>query len=235
MRHFAASLVNNTLPLLRTGPRDSSLQGTVAELAVHTAAVLLCGQGDILEPLKSLAFSPADMVVRPAGGRRLGGWHLWRPVPGALLKVSVSRLLSWPVSHLIPKSTVTESLVLFAPWRPWRWTRGRVQSPPVAQGSGSWPNLSPSGSLLSFSAFQNSYLPTMPEDLLVQARNWKGLETLSWYSECRGLRRCHILCALTRLPWFVPKGPRCLPCSAVGAFADTGRTADCGGRTPGPS
>nr|XP_025855696.1 E3 ubiquitin-protein ligase RNF213 isoform X5 [Vulpes vulpes] len=89
MRHFAASLVNNTLPLLRTGPGDSSLQGTVAELAVHTAAVLLCGQGDILEPLKSLAFSPAHMV--------------------------------------------------------------------------------------------NSYLPTMPEDLLVQARNWKGLETLSWY------------------------------------------------------
>ncbi|XP_045839965.1 E3 ubiquitin-protein ligase RNF213 isoform X2 [Meles meles] len=85
MRHFATSLVTNTLPLLS----DSSLEGPVAELVVHTAVVLLCGHSHLLEPLQNLAFSPADMVT--------------------------------------------------------------------------------------------AYLPTMPEDLLAQARNWKGLEGLRWY------------------------------------------------------
>ncbi|XP_077922358.1 E3 ubiquitin-protein ligase RNF213 isoform X3 [Halichoerus grypus] len=89
MRHFATSLVTNTLPLLRTGVGDSSLEGTVAELAIHAAIVLLCGHGEVLEPLQNLAFSPADMV--------------------------------------------------------------------------------------------SAYLPTMPEDLLAQARNWKGLEGVRWY------------------------------------------------------
>nr|XP_025715341.1 E3 ubiquitin-protein ligase RNF213 [Callorhinus ursinus] len=89
MRHFATSLVTNTLPLLRTGAGDSSLEGTVAELAIHTAVVLLCGHSEVLEPLQNLAFSPADMV--------------------------------------------------------------------------------------------SAYLPTMPEDLLAQARNWKGLEGVRWY------------------------------------------------------
>ncbi|XP_034881723.1 E3 ubiquitin-protein ligase RNF213 isoform X2 [Mirounga leonina] len=89
MRHFATSLVTNTLPLLRMGAGDSSLEGTVAELAIHAAIVLLCGHSEVLEPLQNLAFSPADMV--------------------------------------------------------------------------------------------SAYLPTMPEDLLVQARNWKGLEGVRWY------------------------------------------------------
>lgn len=64
MRHFATYLVTNTLPLLRTGPRDSSLEGTVTEMAIHAAAILLCGQNKILEPLKNLAFSPDNMAVR---------------------------------------------------------------------------------------------------------------------------------------------------------------------------
>lgn len=63
MRHFATSLVTNTLPLLRTDPGGGSLEGTVTEMAVHAAAVLLCGQSQVLEPLKNLAFSPANMAV----------------------------------------------------------------------------------------------------------------------------------------------------------------------------
>uniref|UniRef100_A0A8C7BJA4 Ring finger protein 213 n=1 Tax=Neovison vison TaxID=452646 RepID=A0A8C7BJA4_NEOVI len=93
MRHFATSLVTNTLPLLRAGAGDSSLEGPVAELVIHTAVILLCGHGHLLEPLQNLAFSPADMV--------------------------------------------------------------------------------------------SAYLPTMPEDLLAQARTWKGLEGLQWYGMCQ--------------------------------------------------
>lgn len=62
--HFATSLVDNSLPLLRAGPSDNHLQGTVTEMAIHAAAILLCGQNKVLEPLKNLAFSPANMAVR---------------------------------------------------------------------------------------------------------------------------------------------------------------------------
>lgn len=34
--------------------------------------------------------------------------------------------------------------------------------------------------------FQNAFLPTMPEDLLVQARTLMGSESVTWYSKC-----CH--------------------------------------------
>ncbi|KAB0367359.1 hypothetical protein FD755_020683, partial [Muntiacus reevesi] len=90
IRPFAISLVNNELPLLRTGPGVSNLEGTVIEMAVHAATVLLCGQSQVLGPLKNLAFFPHLMV--------------------------------------------------------------------------------------------NAFLPTMPEDLLAQARNWKGLERVRWYT-----------------------------------------------------
>ncbi|XP_053426621.1 E3 ubiquitin-protein ligase RNF213 isoform X2 [Nycticebus coucang] len=90
IRHFAASLVDNTLPLLSMGPSDSSLEGAVTEIAIHTAAILLCTQNQVTGPLKNLAFSPANMV--------------------------------------------------------------------------------------------KAFLPTMPEDLLAQARNWKGLEGVYWYT-----------------------------------------------------
>uniref|UniRef100_UPI004038E950 E3 ubiquitin-protein ligase RNF213-like n=1 Tax=Callospermophilus lateralis TaxID=76772 RepID=UPI004038E950 len=62
VRPFAASLVANTLPLLSAGPGADSLEGTLTEMAVHTAAVLLCGQSKVLVPLRNLAFSPASMV-----------------------------------------------------------------------------------------------------------------------------------------------------------------------------
>ncbi|XP_039715791.1 E3 ubiquitin-protein ligase RNF213 [Pteropus medius] len=90
MRHFATSLVTNALPLLRMGPRESSLESTVTEMAIHAAIILLCGQNKILEPLKNLAFFPDNMA--------------------------------------------------------------------------------------------KAFLPTMPEDLLAQARNWKGLEGVRWYN-----------------------------------------------------
>ncbi|XP_043761210.1 E3 ubiquitin-protein ligase RNF213-like isoform X2 [Cervus elaphus] len=89
IRPFAISLVNNELPLLRTGPGVSNLEGPVIEMAVHAATVLLCGQSQVLGPLKNLAFFPHLMV--------------------------------------------------------------------------------------------NAFLPTMPEDLLAQAKNWKGLEGVLWY------------------------------------------------------
>ncbi|XP_052050777.1 E3 ubiquitin-protein ligase RNF213 isoform X2 [Apodemus sylvaticus] len=90
IRCFAKSLVDNTLPLLRTRSANSSLQGAVIEMAVHAATILLCGQNKVLEPLRNLAFNPVNMA--------------------------------------------------------------------------------------------NAFLPTMPEDLLVQARNWTGLEYLHWYT-----------------------------------------------------
>ncbi|XP_023412590.2 E3 ubiquitin-protein ligase RNF213 isoform X4 [Loxodonta africana] len=90
VRHFATSLVANTLPLLRTDPSDGGLEATVTEMAVHAAAVLLCGENNVLEPLRNLAFSPGNMA--------------------------------------------------------------------------------------------NAFLPTMPEDLLVQARSWKSLGRVQWYT-----------------------------------------------------
>uniref|UniRef100_A0A4X1UID3 E3 ubiquitin-protein ligase RNF213 n=1 Tax=Sus scrofa TaxID=9823 RepID=A0A4X1UID3_PIG len=91
VRSFASSLVTNELPLLTPGPGDSILEGTVTEMAVHTAVLLLCGQSQVLEPLRNLAFSPRNMA--------------------------------------------------------------------------------------------NAFLPTMPEDLLAQAKNWKGLggRVCSWH------------------------------------------------------
>uniref|UniRef100_A0A8C9CZX4 E3 ubiquitin-protein ligase RNF213 n=1 Tax=Phocoena sinus TaxID=42100 RepID=A0A8C9CZX4_PHOSS len=99
MRRFAISLVNNELPLLRTGPGDNSLEGTVIEMAIHVATILLCGQSKVLEPLKNLAFSPELMA--------------------------------------------------------------------------------------------NAFLPTMPEDLLAQARKWRGLEGVHWYT-CPNGHACSV-------------------------------------------
>ncbi|XP_077022284.1 E3 ubiquitin-protein ligase RNF213 isoform X2 [Tamandua tetradactyla] len=93
-RHFATSLVANTLPLLTVGPGEGSLEGRVIEMAIHAAAVLLCGQNKVLEPLRNLAFFPTSMA--------------------------------------------------------------------------------------------NAFLPTMPEDLLAQARSWGGLEGVHWYTCPRG-------------------------------------------------
>lgn len=64
LKQFAASLVTNSLPSLTVSPQNFSHTGALIEIVVHTAALLLCGQNRILEPLRSLAFSPATMQVR---------------------------------------------------------------------------------------------------------------------------------------------------------------------------
>ncbi|KAM6403591.1 E3 ubiquitin-protein ligase RNF213-like [Rhynochetos jubatus] len=61
LQHFADSLVRNALPSLTVDPHSSSDSGAVIEMAVHTAAVLLCGKNPILQPLRNLAFHPHTM------------------------------------------------------------------------------------------------------------------------------------------------------------------------------
>uniref|UniRef100_A0A8C0FV13 Ring finger protein 213 n=1 Tax=Bubo bubo TaxID=30461 RepID=A0A8C0FV13_BUBBB len=61
LQHFAASLVMNTLPSLTVDPQSFSPSGALIEMAVHTAAVLLCGQSPVLQPLRNLAFCPHTM------------------------------------------------------------------------------------------------------------------------------------------------------------------------------
>uniref|UniRef100_A0A8C3MIP0 RING-type E3 ubiquitin transferase n=1 Tax=Geospiza parvula TaxID=87175 RepID=A0A8C3MIP0_GEOPR len=91
LQHLAVALVRNTLPGLAVEPRGRSQQGALVEMAVHVAAVLLCGHSPVLQPLRNLAFQPHSM--------------------------------------------------------------------------------------------QHSFLPTMPEDMMAQARTWKDMEGLHWY-EC---------------------------------------------------
>ncbi|XP_075418440.1 E3 ubiquitin-protein ligase RNF213-like [Tenrec ecaudatus] len=91
---FATALVANTLPLLTTDTHEGGLEVTVAEMAVHAAAILLCVQNKVLEPLRNLAFCPEHMT--------------------------------------------------------------------------------------------NAFLPTMPEDLLAQARNWGDLKRVCWYTCSQG-------------------------------------------------
>uniref|UniRef100_A0A8C3XRT9 RING-type E3 ubiquitin transferase n=1 Tax=Chelydra serpentina TaxID=8475 RepID=A0A8C3XRT9_CHESE len=61
LKQFAASLVTNSLPSLTVSPQHFSPSGALIEIVVHAAALLLCGQNRVLEPLRSLAFSPATM------------------------------------------------------------------------------------------------------------------------------------------------------------------------------
>ncbi|XP_045155456.1 E3 ubiquitin-protein ligase RNF213-like [Echinops telfairi] len=91
---FATALVANTLPLLTTDSHEGGPEAAVAEMAVHAAAILLCVQNKVLEPLRNLAFFPAHMA--------------------------------------------------------------------------------------------NAFLPTMPDDLLAQARNWGGLTGVRWYTCSQG-------------------------------------------------
>lgn len=63
LQHFAASLVMNALPSLTVDPQSFGHDGALIEMAVHTAAVLLCGRNRILQPLRNLAFHPHTMEV----------------------------------------------------------------------------------------------------------------------------------------------------------------------------
>ncbi|XP_074703437.1 E3 ubiquitin-protein ligase RNF213 isoform X1 [Strix aluco] len=116
LQHFAASLVTNTLPSLTVDPQSFSPSGALIEMAVHTAAVLLCGQSPVLQPLRNLAFCPHTM--------------------------------------------------------------------------------------------EHSFLPTMPEDIMAQARAWKGVASLRWYT-CPNGHPCTVgECGLPM------ETSRCLDCGA---------------------
>ncbi|KAK3552318.1 hypothetical protein QTP86_010384 [Hemibagrus guttatus] len=60
-RDFAQALVHNQLPALQLHPNLSGVGVVVLELAVHLAAVLLCANQAVLQPLLQLAFFPANM------------------------------------------------------------------------------------------------------------------------------------------------------------------------------
>lgn len=60
---FAVALVKNTLPTLAMDPWSCSQHGALVEMAVHMAAVLLCGLSPVLQPLRNLAFQPHCMQV----------------------------------------------------------------------------------------------------------------------------------------------------------------------------
>uniref|UniRef100_A0A8C4TU02 RING-type E3 ubiquitin transferase n=1 Tax=Falco tinnunculus TaxID=100819 RepID=A0A8C4TU02_FALTI len=111
LQHLAGSLVMNALPFLTVDPQSLIRNGALIEMAVHTTAVLLCGQNPVLQPLRNLAFHPHTM--------------------------------------------------------------------------------------------EHSFLPTMPEDIVAQARAWEGVATLRWYSKCSWLA-----CGLPM------ETSRCLDCGA---------------------
>ncbi|XP_066499023.1 E3 ubiquitin-protein ligase rnf213-alpha [Hoplias malabaricus] len=60
-RAFAQALVWNRLGALRVRPDASGAEHAVVELAVHLAAVLLCANQAVLQPLLQLALYPATM------------------------------------------------------------------------------------------------------------------------------------------------------------------------------
>ncbi|XP_038013112.1 E3 ubiquitin-protein ligase RNF213 isoform X2 [Motacilla alba alba] len=99
LQGLAVALVKNALPGLAVEPRGCSQQGALVEMAVHMAAVLLCGHCPVLQPLRNLAFQPHSM--------------------------------------------------------------------------------------------QHSFLPTMPEDMMAQARTWKEMHDLHWY-ECPNGHLCTV-------------------------------------------
>lgn len=64
MRAFAEALVNNQLHALRVQPQMSGREFVLVEVTVHMAAVLLCGNLPLLQPLQQLALSTNNMMVR---------------------------------------------------------------------------------------------------------------------------------------------------------------------------
>lgn len=63
VKAFALSLVTNQIGPLALRCGVSGAQCVSVDLAVHLAAVLLCGNQGILAPLKQLAMTPANMQV----------------------------------------------------------------------------------------------------------------------------------------------------------------------------
>ncbi|KAG5853532.1 hypothetical protein ANANG_G00026970 [Anguilla anguilla] len=60
-RTFATALVRNSLGPLCVRADRPGVEHTLTELAVHLSAVLRCGEGGVLAPLRQLAMSPSNM------------------------------------------------------------------------------------------------------------------------------------------------------------------------------
>ncbi|XDV14216.1 hypothetical protein PO909_002393 [Leuciscus waleckii] len=63
MRGFAEALVNNRLHALQVQAQTSGREFVLVEVTVHMAAVLLCGNLPLLQPLQRLALSPNNMMA----------------------------------------------------------------------------------------------------------------------------------------------------------------------------
>ncbi|KTG00734.1 hypothetical protein cypCar_00028017, partial [Cyprinus carpio] len=63
MRAFAQALVKNNLNALHVQPQTSGRELVLVEVTVHMAAVLLCGNLLLLQPLQRLALSPNNMMA----------------------------------------------------------------------------------------------------------------------------------------------------------------------------
>ncbi|ROL47362.1 E3 ubiquitin-protein ligase rnf213-alpha [Anabarilius grahami] len=63
VKAFAEALVNNRLHALRVQPQTSDKEFRLVEVTVHMAAVLLCGNLPLLQPLQQLALSPNNMTA----------------------------------------------------------------------------------------------------------------------------------------------------------------------------
>ncbi|XP_073689267.1 E3 ubiquitin-protein ligase rnf213-alpha [Garra rufa] len=63
MTAFAQALVKNNLQYLRLQPQISGREFVLVEVTVHMAAVLLCGNLPLLQPLQQLALSPNNMMA----------------------------------------------------------------------------------------------------------------------------------------------------------------------------
>ncbi|NWT32971.1 RN213 ligase, partial [Cardinalis cardinalis] len=57
-------------------------QGALVEMAVHVAAVLLCGHSPVLQPLRNLAFQPDSMQVRARSSSLVLAWSCCSAAPG---------------------------------------------------------------------------------------------------------------------------------------------------------
>ncbi|KAL0198679.1 hypothetical protein M9458_007219, partial [Cirrhinus mrigala] len=63
MTAFAQALVKNNLHALHIQPQISGREFVLVEVTVHMAAVLLCGNLSLLQPLQQLALSPNNMMA----------------------------------------------------------------------------------------------------------------------------------------------------------------------------
>lgn len=108
MRGFAEALVNNRLQALRVQAQTSGREFVLVEVTVHMAAVLLCGNLPLLQPLQRLALSPNNMMVRTL--HAMASWsHM---LTGIVIFLSCS-------PHRLHSSQLCLMTCWLLPSRPW--------------------------------------------------------------------------------------------------------------------